>query len=140
MPSLASRTLPLQPDAVAPDGTAVRLLNALEGVMPLADWARLGQADVRVVDVREPHEFDAGHLDGAVNLPLSVLRDRVDEVPRDREVWLVCAAGQRAYFAQRLLRQRGVDAKVLPGGWQTYTAMRDAGLVGDHPQAARSSA
>lgn len=82
-----------------------------------------------LLDVREPHEYAAGHLEGAVNVPLSELRRRVDEIPRDREVWVYCAAGQRAYFAQRLLLQRGVSAKNLSGGYTTWLAMREAGIV-----------
>jgi len=101
--------------------------NALRGDMPLADWRALETTKAYLLDVREPEEFAKGHLDGATNLPLSQLRKRVDEVPRDREVWVYCAAGQRAYFAQRLLRQRGVDALNLSGGFTTWRSLRDAG-------------
>ena len=82
-----------------------------------------------LLDVREPDEFARGHLEGAVNLPLSELRRRIDDVPRGRELWVYCAAGQRAYYAQRLLMQRGLDAKNLSGGFTTYTMMREAGLL-----------
>jgi rhodanese-related sulfurtransferase len=101
--------------------------NALRGDMPLADWSALPSTSAYLLDVREPDEFASGHLQGATNLPLSQLRKRVDEVPRDRQVWVYCAAGQRGYFAQRLLRQRGVDALNLSGGYTTWKALRDAG-------------
>jgi rhodanese-related sulfurtransferase len=101
--------------------------NALHGDMPLADWTDLGSRAAYLLDVREPDEFAAGHIAGATNLPLSQLRNRVTEVPRDRQVWVYCAAGQRAYFAQRLLRQRGVDALNLSGGYMTWQALHDAG-------------
>ena len=101
--------------------------NALHGDMPLADWKDLGPRAAYLLDVREPDEFVAGHIAGATNLPLSQLRKRVTEVPRDRQVWVYCAAGQRAYFAQRLLRQRGVDALNLSGGYTTWQALHDAG-------------
>jgi rhodanese-related sulfurtransferase len=103
--------------------------NVLRGDMPLADWSRLSQTTAALLDVREPDEFVRGHLPGAVNLPLSELRRRLHEVPRGRELWVYCAAGQRAYFAQRLLRQLGHDAKNLSGGFTTYTMMREAGLL-----------
>ncbi len=103
--------------------------NVLRGDMPLADFRRIAQASPVLLDVREPHEHAAGHIEGAVNVPLSELRRRVDEIPRDREVWVYCAAGQRAYFAQRLLLQRGVPAKNLSGGYTTWLAMREAGMV-----------
>jgi len=99
--------------------------NALSGDMPLADWGALRATTAHLLDVREPDEFAKGHIEGATNLPLSELRRRVDEVPRDREVWVYCAAGQRAYFAQRLLRQRGVDAKNLSGGYATWLSLCD---------------
>ena len=101
--------------------------NALRGDMPLADWKELRSTKAWLLDVREPDEFARGHLDGATNVPLSQLRKRESEVPRDREVWVYCAAGQRAYFAQRLLRQRGVNALNLSGGFTTWQSMHDAG-------------
>jgi rhodanese-related sulfurtransferase len=103
--------------------------NARRGDMPLADFRALASASPFLLDVREPDEFDAGHLEGAVNVPLSELRRRVDEIPEGREVWVYCAAGQRAYFAQRLLLQRGVRAKNLSGGYTTWLAMRAAKMV-----------
>jgi NADPH-dependent 2,4-dienoyl-CoA reductase/sulfur reductase-like enzyme/rhodanese-related sulfurtransferase len=103
--------------------------NALRGDMPLADWRALSTTTAMLLDVREPDEFEKGHLEGATNIPLSQLRKRASEVPHGREVWVYCAAGQRAYFAQRLLRQRGVDALNLSGGYETWKALWDAGVV-----------
>jgi NADPH-dependent 2,4-dienoyl-CoA reductase/sulfur reductase-like enzyme/rhodanese-related sulfurtransferase len=99
--------------------------NHLRGDLPLADWRRVRQTQALLLDVREPAEFAAGHLEGAVNLPLSELRQRLGELPRDRELWVYCQAGQRSYYALRALRQRGYDARNLPGGYETWTAFRD---------------
>jgi rhodanese-related sulfurtransferase len=103
--------------------------NALRGDMPLADWSALHTANAMLLDVRDPDEFEDGHLPGATNIPLPQLRLRESEIPRDREVWVYCAAGQRAYFAQRLLRQRGIDAWNLSGGYATWRALHVAGVV-----------
>lgn len=103
--------------------------NARRGDMPLGDWAKARSGAVALLDVREPEEFAEGHLDGAINVPLSQLRKRLEDVPRGRELYVYCAAGQRAYFAQRLLLQSGFDAKNLSGGYTTWKALRDAGLV-----------
>ena len=103
--------------------------NALRGDMPLADWSQLGSTPAVLLDVREPDEFARGHLEGAVNVPLSQLRKRIEEVPRGRPLWVYCAAGQRAYFAQRLLMQQGWDVRNLSGGFTTYTLLREAGLL-----------
>jgi rhodanese-related sulfurtransferase len=104
-------------------------VNALQGDMPLADWMDLPITEAAIIDVREQAEYASGHIERAINLPLSELRQRLDEVPRGRPLWLYCAAGQRAYFAQRLLLQRGFDARNLCGGFATYQALREAGRI-----------
>src|SRR5262249_44326880 len=90
--------------------------NVLAGDMQLADWRQLDQAPF-IVDVREPDEFAAGHIPNATNLPLSQLRKRYSELPRDREIWLCCGVGQRAYFAARFLSQRWYRVRNLSGGY-----------------------
>jgi NADPH-dependent 2,4-dienoyl-CoA reductase/sulfur reductase-like enzyme/rhodanese-related sulfurtransferase len=99
--------------------------NTLNGDMPLAEWADVPNTTALLVDVREPQEFAAGHLAGALNFPLSTLRRHVGELPRDRELWLYCAAGQRGYFAQRLLLQQGFNAKNLSGGYLTWQRLAE---------------
>lgn len=103
--------------------------NHLRGDLPLADWRALATTAALCVDVRSPGEFAKDAIPGAINVPLEELRRRLDELPRDREIWLVCAAGQRAYYAYRALRQRGFDVKVLSGGMQTYHAWKQAQTV-----------
>jgi rhodanese-related sulfurtransferase len=96
--------------------------NVLRGDLPLADWRALAERDALLVDVREPAEFERGHVEGALNVPLSELRQRLDEFPKNRQIWVYCQAGQRSYYALRALRQRGYDARNLPGGYQTWRA------------------
>jgi rhodanese-related sulfurtransferase len=62
----------------------------------------------------------------AVHLPLSELRERHGELPRDRELWLYCAAGQRAYYATRFLAQHGFRPRNLSGGYTTWQAFEAA--------------
>lgn len=99
--------------------------NHLEGDLPLADGDDLNA--YRVVDVREPDEFAAGHVPGAVSMPLSVMRRCWSELPSDRPLALYCAVGQRAYYALRFLAQHGVDVRHLSGGYTTYRARRGGG-------------
>lgn len=73
-----------------------------------------------ILDVRTPAEFEAGHIDGAVNIPLENLRERLDEVPRDRTIAAYCQVGQRGYMATRLLAQKGWEVENLSGGFTTY--------------------
>jgi NADPH-dependent 2,4-dienoyl-CoA reductase/sulfur reductase-like enzyme/rhodanese-related sulfurtransferase len=104
-------------------------VNHLEGDMPLADWAGLGSAGQLLVDVREPEEFAAGHIPDSVNLPLSQLRCRYRDLPRDRAIAVCCSVGQRAYYAVRFLVQHGYRAANLSGGYTTYKALAAVGAV-----------
>ena len=96
--------------------------NNLRDDLPLADWDQLNANQHQVIDVRSPAEFSAGHIDGAINIPLEEMRHRIKELSPDKEVWLICGVGQRAYYAYRLLFQSGYKAKILSGGMQTYLA------------------
>ena len=69
-----------------------------------------------IVDVREPGEFEAGHLNGAHNVPLSQLRERMDEIPRDVPVYLHCRSSQRSYYAICCLQGNGYDNVVNISG------------------------
>ena len=94
--------------------------NALRRDNPLADWGQLGSDGVFLLDVRDPDEFEEGHIPGAVNLPLNEIRSRIEELPRDREISIYCGVGQRAYYATRILLQNGYHARNLAGGIRTY--------------------
>jgi NADPH-dependent 2,4-dienoyl-CoA reductase/sulfur reductase-like enzyme/rhodanese-related sulfurtransferase len=103
--------------------------NVLTGDMSVADWMDLARTEAMVLDVREPEEFAGGHVPHAINLPLSQLRARYGELAQEREIWVCCAVGQRAYFATRFLAQQGYRARNLLGGYTTYEAFKAAGLV-----------
>jgi rhodanese-related sulfurtransferase len=53
---------------------------------------------------------------GAVNIPLGQLRTRLGELPRDKDIFVICRSGGRAYYATRVLLQNGFNAKTIPGG------------------------
>lgn len=73
-----------------------------------------------LLDVRTPGEFAAGHIPGAVNIPVDDLRSRLDELPRDRKIAAYCQVGQRGYLATRILMQAGYPAMNVGGGYTTY--------------------
>lgn len=60
-----------------------------------------------IVDVRERNEFEAGHLKNAINIPLSEFRERLDEIPKDRPVYIHCRSGQRSYNVVMALQHLG---------------------------------
>ncbi len=74
-----------------------------------------------LLDVREPYEYAAGHIDGARLLPLGELGRRLKELPQDREILVICRSGNRSGAATRQLVQAGYRAVNLSGGmigWQ----------------------
>lgn len=73
-----------------------------------------------LLDVREPDEWDAGHIAGSQHIPLGQLAARLAEVPRDKVVVCVCRSGGRSARAQRGLLQLGVEAENLDGGVQAW--------------------
>jgi NADPH-dependent 2,4-dienoyl-CoA reductase/sulfur reductase-like enzyme/rhodanese-related sulfurtransferase len=79
------------------------------------------QSEIQLIDVRRPDEFAAGTIEGSLNIPHYEIRNRLDEVDRSRTIVLFCVAGQRAYMAERVLRQNGFDDVLnLSGGYKTY--------------------
>ena len=88
--------------------------NVLHGDMPISHWD--GTANAFLLDVREPVELTVESVPGAVNIPLGQLRARLGELPRDREIHLICRSAQRAYYATRILVQNGFKACNLSGG------------------------
>ena len=88
--------------------------DVLHGDMPLAHWDALNGAFL--LDVRQPVELVVERAPGAVNIPLEELRARLTELPKDREIRLICRSGQRAYAATRILLQNGFKARNISGG------------------------
>ena len=75
---------------------------------------------VTLLDVRTRAEVSRGHIDGFKNIPLDSLRERMDEIPGNRPVYVHCHSGLRSYIACRILAGRGYDCYNLAGGWQLY--------------------
>ncbi len=93
--------------------------DILRGDMPISHWdtARNGF----ILDVREPIELAVENIPGALNIPLGQLRARLGELPRDREIHVLCRSGQRAYSATRILLQNGFKVKNISGGMLSHT-------------------
>lgn len=73
-----------------------------------------------LLDVRTAQEYAAGHIPGAVNIPVDELRSRLIELPRDQKIAAYCQVGQRGYLATRILLQTGLLAENVGGGYKTY--------------------
>jgi len=94
--------------------------NVLRNDVQQVSWGQVAASGALLVDVREPKEFEAGHVAGALSVPLSKLRSRLHELPRDREIWLYCGVGLRSYNACRVLLQNGFLVRNISGGFTSY--------------------
>jgi len=88
--------------------------DVLRGDMPLAHWEDTKNAFL--LDVRQPIELVVESVSGAVNIPLGQLRSRLGELPKDKEILIICRSAQRAYYATRILLQNGFKARNISGG------------------------
>ncbi|HOA41551.1 MAG: FAD-dependent oxidoreductase [Halanaerobiales bacterium] len=87
-------------------------LNLLHGrfkQVPVSKIRELVENDAFILDVREKGEYRTGHIKNAINIPLSELRDRLDEIPRDQPVYVHCRSAQRSYFAVMALQELGFE-------------------------------
>lgn len=97
--------------------------NVTEGLMRQAHWHEIPDLDPTthfLLDVRSGGEVARGSIEGSVHIPLPELRDRLDEIPRDKEVIVFCQSGQRSYFASRVLDLNGFKVRNLSGAFLTY--------------------
>ncbi len=104
--------------------------------VPEIDIATLEQriADgVLVIDVREDDEYTGGHIGGAVHIALGTVPDRVDELPADAPVLVVCAVGGRSGRAVQFLRAQGIDATNVAGGTKAWAESGRPLVAGPDP-------
>ena len=82
----------------------------------------LKREGVAIIDVREPHEYAAGHVPGATLIPVSSVLARKDELPKDKEIIFVCAAGQRSALAAEMAAAAGLTNPLynLEGGTNAW--------------------
>lgn len=78
-----------------------------------------------MIDVRNPEEILLGEFPGAINIPLDELRDNLDQVPKDKELYISCQVGVRGYIGQQILRHNGIQALNLKGGYNSYRELKD---------------
>ena len=100
--------------------------NIVNKKMPVVHWREMQTAnpdEVTILDVRTRHETAGGHIiPGALNIPLDELRERLNEIPPNKPVYIYCGVGLRGYLASQILLQRGFKhVKNLSGGYKTYS-------------------
>ncbi|MCY0877000.1 MAG: rhodanese-like domain-containing protein [Firmicutes bacterium] len=96
--------------------TGIRNITAAELENYLSDKNRV------FVDVREPHEYKSGHVQGMKNIPLGQLAGRTGELPKDREIVLMCRSGGRSMMAAKTLKKHGYSQIVnVRGGISAWS-------------------
>jgi NADPH-dependent 2,4-dienoyl-CoA reductase/sulfur reductase-like enzyme/rhodanese-related sulfurtransferase len=103
--------------------------NVIRGDSVLAHWEQLEESDALILDVREQMEYNRDHVDGAMHIYLDELRQRLGELPKDRDIWTYCFVGQRSYFAMRALSQLGYKVKNISGGFKSYLMRESYNLL-----------
>jgi rhodanese-related sulfurtransferase len=102
----------------------------------LSDWLA-GDPGLQVIDVREPHEREAGHLEGSRHIELARLTGEAESVDRERPVVFYCRVGSRSRMAAEAFRTAGYEAYSLEGGLLRWAAegrplSPEGGTVADH--------
>ncbi|MEK4517071.1 CoA-disulfide reductase [Paenibacillus sp. FSL H8-0122] len=100
--------------------------NLMEGLVRNLQWHEVDEfsrSGGLIIDVRDEAERLAGFIPGSINIPLAELRDRLTEIPGDREIAVSCQVGLRGYIAARMLIQYGYAVRNVDGGYKTYAAM-----------------
>ncbi len=98
---------------------AENILSGLTSNVQWSDIAALKSKGSYLLDVRSAKEFAEGSIPGAINIPIDDLRERISEIPKEHVV-VLCQVGQRGHTATVLLREQGVDATNLDGGYLTW--------------------
>lgn len=101
--------------------------NIITGKMKQFFWNDVEKlprdGSVTLLDVRTVTEVKRGRIDGFINIPLDSLRERINEIPKDKPVYLHCHSGLRSYIALRILKGNGYDCFNLAGGWRLYESV-----------------
>ncbi len=108
--------------------------NIAKGILKqfyLEDVESIRKRDnVTLLDTRTVGEYNHGHIDGFINIPVDELRERLKEIPSDKAVYVICQSGLRSYIATRILVGNGFECYNFAGGFRYYDAvMRERALI-----------
>ena len=102
--------------------------NVCDGV--LKQWhiedadSIVSRKDVTLLDVRTPEEFQRGHIEGFLNIPVDELREGLSKLDKGKPVYVICQSGLRSYIASRILAGNGYEAYNFSGGYRFYAAVK----------------
>ena len=100
--------------------------NIMEGELEQIQWHEVDQIVSEggiLIDVREPMEREFGFIKGSINITLNDLRNKFEEIPKEKTIYVSCQVGLRGYLACRILKNNGYQVKNVDGGWKTYSSV-----------------
>lgn len=103
--------------------------NIIDGLVETIQYEDIDKKDKNkyiIIDVREEFELVTGTFENSINIPLGQLRERINEIPKNKKVYVTCQAGQRGYVACRILEGHGIKAVNIDGGMKTYLYVKRA--------------
>lgn len=110
--------------------------NINEGVVKQYHWEDIENlprdGSVTLLDVRTVGEYSRGHIEGYINIPVDDLRDRLNEIDKDKPVYVICQSGLRSYIACRILTQNGFDCFNFSGGYRFYASVIQEKLINEN--------
>lgn len=100
--------------------------NIMSGKVKQVHWGEVinnKDDNVFLLDTRTDMEYAAGNIPNAVHIPVDVLRERIEEVPKDKKIYVYCQSGLRSYIACRILEQKGYECYNISGGYGFYSSV-----------------
>ena len=104
--------------------------NILNGILKVEQWDGFettfaADENAMMIDVRNPDEVVSGAMEGSINIPLDTLRSNLNNIPKDKTIFVYCAVGLRGYLAQRILLQNGYKNVInLSGGYNLWNVCK----------------
>lgn len=99
---------------------AQNVLNDMVAFIKVDELDKISKENTIILDIGTNEEFANGHIEGAINIPLDTLRNRLDELDRDKEIIVYCQIGLRSYIGNRILTHNGFKVKSISGGYRSY--------------------
>lgn len=103
--------------------------NIMDNLVSIVQWDEVDNLIANnefILDVREEMEFEVGHIENAINIPLGTLRNNLNKIPKDKTIYVYCQVGLRGYIGCRILSQYGFNCVNLDGGYKTYATVKSS--------------